>query len=147
VVLITKAQFAMEYMLVVAFSLALLLPVTSLIYDEYQKSREEVNAEHLTEVTRELVYQAERVYFQGAPSTMTVTVTLPNGVESFIVSEHSIDIKLMDNPISIYADTTVDLAPAVLYNFSGPHNLAITMDDLGTADPADDVVRITDQSR
>ena len=77
-----RAQFAMEYILVAAFSLLIILPVTAILYHEYDQNRTQVAVEHLSEVSRTIVYKAENIYMQGAPSKTSFEVYFPQGVES-----------------------------------------------------------------
>ncbi len=75
-----KGQFAMEYFLVVGFSLVIITPMIFLLYSEYGSTRTEVQYEHLVELSREIIFQAEKLYYQGPPSQTTMQAYFPPGI-------------------------------------------------------------------
>ena len=137
----------MEYLLVIGFSLAIILPVTALLYHEYQQNKTDLYLDHLSELSRELAFQAEKLSYQGAPATTTITASLPPGVTAATIHEHSIEFTLENSPISIYADTASNLLPGTLPTYPGPHTLMLTVEEAGQPGPADDVVHIFEPIR
>lgn len=151
-----RAQFAMEYILVAAFSLLVLLPVTAILYGQYDENRTQIAVEHLSEVSRTIIYQAERVYMQGAPSQTSFEVYFPKGVESVSINQYSdpdsgdfkassIEFKFSSSPATISASTTIEIKGS-LETFSGPHTIILTVDDNDTPqDTSDDFVLISER--
>lgn len=84
-----KAQFAMEYLLVVGFSVALTIPLIWYLYVGYEDTSRSVNIEQLSEVARELAFQSEKVYYQGPGSRSVVIAHFPEGVEEFKIENHT----------------------------------------------------------
>lgn len=149
-----KAQFAMEYLLVVGFSLVIVIPVIGLLYQEYDQNRTDVRVEHLTELAREIVFQAEKVYYQGAPSRVVIETYIPPGTSRFEIKPCSVEFDLSSASSSIYADTKLCRSPtderfdAHAYNdpVSGKRFIIIEANDTGTpTDVSDDLVRIYDR--
>lgn len=153
-----KAQFAMEYLLVVGFSLVIIVPVIGLLYQEYDQNRTDVRVEHLTELSREIVFQAEKVYYQGAPSRVVIETYIPPGTTRFEIKPCSVEFDLASTSSSIYADTALckkDISGNIIpvfdtktYNdpVSGKRFIVIQADDPGTpTDVSDDFVRIYDR--
>ncbi len=148
-----RAQFAMEYILVAAFSLLVLLPVTAILYGEYDENRTQIGVEHLSEVARTIVYQAERVYMQGAPSKTSFDVYFPKGVDSVSIIQHkvnekyvasSVEFDFANSPAKISSSTTIKMSGS-LKSFSGPHTIILLVNDSGTPyDTKDDFVQITE---
>lgn len=139
----------MEYLLVVGFSLAIIIPVTALLYGEYQESKTELDLEHLTEVARELVFQAEKLYYQGAPSSTTVEASFPNGVTRAAVVRDldsgvsSVEFEISRSDVVVYADSKVPLQPTEFGTYPGPHRISLVVDDKMGSDG--DVVVLTDR--
>ncbi len=141
-----KAQFAMEYLLVVAFSVVIILPIIHFLYQEYDDNRSEVHTEHMVEVGRELVYQAERIYYQGAPSRTSVEAYFPPGLDmANINSTHSFIEFSFDggyDPPLIVSKVPIN---GSLRLFSGPHTIMLRVVDAGPVGPVGDYVEITDE--
>ena len=134
----------MEYLLVIGFSLLILIPITAFLFDSYQSQKEDIHVDHLSSLAQELAYQAEKIYYQGAPATTTVVATLPPNVERAVVQGMVIEFFLEGAGQSIYADASVPLEGEI-GTFQGKHTITLQVDDNGTTDPDDDVVRISDR--
>lgn len=136
-----KAQFAMEYLMVVGFSLAILVPAIAILYNEYTNSQTQVDVEHLSTVAREIIFQAEKIYYQGAPSQTQVEVFFPESIDmvklgyeesspgvgeshlSFAI--HSTDVTIdASTPLVVLEDTTRPFK-----TFRGTHTLRLTAFD------------------
>ena len=146
----------MEYLLVVGFSLVIVVPTVALLYHEYDQNRTQVRVEHLTELSREIAFQAEKMYYQGSPSRVTVEAYFPPGIEVFEVTDydplttitdaHTVLFKLASTDVSIYADTKINIKEIRFEKpFSGKHYLTISVNP--GADPravTDDYIEISD---
>ena len=130
-----KAQFAMEYLLVVAFSIVLTIPLIWYLYVGYEGVRQDVHVEQLAEVARELAFQSEKVYYQGPGSRSVLIASFPQGVtEAKVVrgglsNAGTIEITLEGHgtinygvyvPLCEKSDDYYDLE-----TFSGPRNIRI----------------------
>ncbi len=126
-----KGQFAMEYFLIVGFSLVIITPMIFLLYSEYGKVRSDVQYEHIIELSRELIFQAEKIYYQGPPSQTTIRAYFPPGITSISAYSESskgsyLEFEFEDSPgkTSLWSRVPleVDLKP-----FSGHHVIVLTV--------------------
>lgn len=134
----------MEYLLVIGFSLVILIPVTALLYEEYNNNKEDVYIEHLNELAREIAFQSERIYYLGAPSKTTIDAFFPPNLEYISIDKHTITFKLHNVNTIISQDVPI-LLQGSLQTFQGPHKITLQVNDAATPlDASDDYVLITD---
>jgi hypothetical protein len=126
-----NAQFAMEYLLVVAFSVILTVPLIWYLFQGYDNLKQDVNIEHLVEVSREISFQAEKIFYQGPGSRTIISAYFPQGITSVTINktEHNygwIDFELegFDGTITRTINARI-CDHTQLPTFSGPHNLEI----------------------
>lgn len=87
-----RAQFAMEYLLVIGFSVLLLIPLVSIIYTEYSGIQEDISMFEVNEAIEEINFQAERLYAAGLNSKNTVTIRFPNGIDNITFEQKDITV-------------------------------------------------------
>ena len=75
-----KGQAAVEYLIITGFALAIILPLTYLIYNYSQQSYGEVAEAQVTTIGRQIVANAETMFYLGEPSRITLDSTMPAGV-------------------------------------------------------------------
>ncbi len=85
----------MEYLMVMGFVLAALIPLMVVYYLFAQGSTEELVASQLSKIAREVVDSAEEVYYLGTPSQVSMRVYIPDNLESAQVSGRQI-VLVMD---------------------------------------------------
>ena len=125
-----KAQFAMEYLLVVAFSVMLTIPLVWYLFQGYNEMARDVGVEQLSEVARELSFQAERVYYQGPGSRSLVSAHFPAGVTSAVINKTNdnawVEFKVEGFVGSIESFINAEVCDTYyLKTFSGPHTIRI----------------------
>jgi len=79
-VICIKAQYSVEFILIFAFSLLIIIPTISLLHSEYIKSKESLGESQAKQVLDEITARATKVYYSGAPSRTTVEVFFPRGI-------------------------------------------------------------------
>ena len=129
-----KAQFAMEYLMVVGFSILLTIPLVWYLYQGYDDMKQDVNVEHLAEVAREISFQIEKVFYQGPGSRTTISVYFPQGVTLANINRLDdasnfgwIDFEIERFPGTITHTINARICQNVsLKQFSGPHNIIIS---------------------
>ncbi len=133
-----KAQFAMEYMLVVAFSVVLMIPLVGYLYTGYDDMQQDVNVEHMAEVAREISFQAEKIYYQGPNSRTTINAYFPRGVEfanisSFETTNYGgVEFQIQGFKGTIFRTINAKICgDYTLPTFSGPHNIEIIANNSG----------------
>ncbi|MFP4567373.1 MAG: hypothetical protein ACLFN8_00360 [Candidatus Woesearchaeota archaeon] len=132
-----KAQFAMEYMLVVAFSIVLMIPLVWYLYQGYDDLRGDVNVEHLVEVAREVSFQAEKLFYQGPGSRTIISAYFPQGVTKAHINRTGQNYGVIEFELEGFAGTIYSTIQAsicdhvALPTFSGPHNIEIITNSSG----------------
>lgn len=81
-----KGQVSMEYLVVVGFVIAILIPSSYIFYTFSQDFRDEVASSQLRKVAQEVTEAAESVYYQGPPSKQSLRVSIPHQVSNDIVN-------------------------------------------------------------
>ena len=86
-----KAQVSMEFFLVVMFAFIMIIPLVIYFVEESQSAASEVNTAQVVQIARKIVANAETVYAFGEPTTFTLRVYMPKGVESIYFSDNQIN--------------------------------------------------------
>ena len=76
-----KAQAAMEYLLVAALILIVVIPATYLFFNYSQRSSGQIKEGRVTKMGSDIVNNAETIYYLGEPSRIVLTETMPEGVD------------------------------------------------------------------
>ena len=80
-----RAQASIEFVLVIAFGMVILLPA-SLIFANYSReSSEELKMTQLIRMGNDIVLQSENVYYYSDPSRVEIIGVVPEGVKSIYV--------------------------------------------------------------
>ena len=108
-----RGQVSMEYMLVVGFMFAILVPLLMLYANTQQETQSAIAEGQALRFANTIRDAAERVYYAGEPAQETLLLTLPNGVEG----------ARFDNTTIVYtlrgADGLYDLAISGLAPLNG----------------------------
>lgn len=97
-------QFAMEYLLVVGFSVVLLIPVLTLLHGEYVDVEKDLEMHTLDEAMEKLVFESERIYQGGESSRNTIDITLPDGLRDIQFDGRTITADLGETSKEYYSD-------------------------------------------
>lgn len=124
-----KGQFAMEYLLVIGFSIVLLLPLISLIYGEFSDIQEEINEFELTEAINELIFQIERINEAGVNSKNTVIVSFPAGVDNITTSNSQLTVTYQGGNQNMSFDTRANLV-GTLENIGGKSTIVLEVKEI-----------------
>jgi len=76
-----SAQVSMEFFMVVFIAMLIIVPSTLYFLRESQSTVSEVNAAQIAQIMRSITANAEIVYAFGEPTTYTLRVYMPKGVE------------------------------------------------------------------
>ena len=108
----SKAQIAMEYLMVMGFVLAALSPLVVVYYLYTQSSTEELVASQLGKISREVVDSAEKVYYLGKPSQVSMRVYIPDDLEKAEISgrQFVLTMKTTDGPAEIVETSAVNIS-------------------------------------
>jgi hypothetical protein len=75
-----RAQYSMEFILVFAFSLLIIIPLISLLHSEYWESKEILDESQAKEVLDEMALTIQNTYYAGYPSRTTLELYFPRGI-------------------------------------------------------------------
>ena len=77
----TKGQASLEYMIVVGVSLAVLLPTIYLFMNYSTTSQASIDISRLNTIGNRIISNAEKIYYLGPPSKITIEETFPSNIE------------------------------------------------------------------
>lgn len=106
-----KGQVATENILMVAIGFLILIPMIALFYDYSTDQTDEIMAHQVGKVGREIVDNAETVYYMGEPSRIALDVSFPDSIQKIeIVGDRELVFYLgasfSESPY--YADVKLD---------------------------------------
>ena len=90
----------MEYIIILGFSMLLLFPLLYLFYSESSDFEFQVTGAQMDKIAQTIVDSADAVYYHGAPSQTTVTITLPEDIRNITIQGSSISFLMQGNPVS-----------------------------------------------
>lgn len=89
-----KAQIGMEYMTLVVFITAIILPLILLYHTQYEGTNEQIRGNQADQIARKVLDAAESVYYLGEPSKTTVKVYIPQQIENITISNKEIVFRM-----------------------------------------------------
>lgn len=92
-----KAQAAIEYLMIIALTLGIILPTTYLFFRYGSQSSDQIIDSQIIQVGRGIIDTAETVYFSGESSKIVLQLNMPEGIE---------DINIIDNRELVFNVTT-----------------------------------------
>ncbi len=81
-----RAQAAIEYLLLVAVVLAVLVPASYMFYDYSKQSSTEIKTSQVNKIGNEIVDRAEEVYYMGPPATVKFEAQMPDNVRGMWIA-------------------------------------------------------------
>jgi len=112
-----KAQFSIEYLMMMGFALMLLIPIIVLFASESQNMKSDIAVSQLNQVAMKIADKAEEVYYQGQPSRTTIKVSIPQGVKNITFSNNEIIFNFL-NPDNVVLQVEQDTPINVTGNIS-----------------------------
>lgn len=106
-----KAQAAMEYMLIMAIAMLILVPLFSVVSSYTSQSKMDLRINALEDSIKNLADTADMVYSQGYPARMTTEFFVPKGIVYTNITEHRISARIQTSagPADISTSTTANL--------------------------------------
>lgn len=126
IVSLKRGQAAMEYLFVVGFAFALLIPIILLFYTQSNAFEEEVRFTQAKNALEEITQAANNVYYLGPPSKQTLRIQFPNNVREVIIDDQLITL-VLDTSTSnslISAQTVANLSGSIPA-YSGLHVISV----------------------
>jgi len=85
-----KGQSSMEYLILLAFIMGITLVLVLLFQTYSQETMDTIRMKQLDQVARKIIDSAEKVYYLGEPSKITVKANLPANVKSVHIGNKEI---------------------------------------------------------
>jgi uncharacterized protein (UPF0333 family) len=122
-----RAQVSFEYLLIIGFSFLLFIPLTALYLTTQGDVREGIAAGQTTRVAETLRDAAERVYVAGESARETLTIKLPEGIDSAQLDNTTIlfTVHSRDGDFTIAASGFAPLT-GTLPITKGTHTIVVT---------------------
>lgn len=92
-----KAQAAMEYLMITAISMLILIPLFTFVSSYTQSSRIDLRISSLQDSLQNLADSADMVYSQGYPAKITTEFYVPQGTLSTTVADHHFFARMQTN--------------------------------------------------
>jgi hypothetical protein len=90
-----KAQSALEYLMVIALVLGIIVPTTYLLFRYTSESNIQILDSQTTKIGRSIIDTAKSVYFSGEGAKMTLEINMPEGVDKvYILSNRELVFNL-----------------------------------------------------
>ena len=125
-----RGQTAVEYAVMVAIALIILIPIWMSVYNSVSVTREGLQSSYALHAVSRLKAAADAVYVQGEPAKFTVIVILPEGVESVGISDYEIFVRLSNKAGTTDAiATTLGPVTGNLSASPGTHRVTVRMND------------------
>ncbi|MBI2663734.1 hypothetical protein HYX10_00125 [Candidatus Woesearchaeota archaeon] len=120
------AQASMEFFLVVALIFVILIPFIVYFVSESQSAVTQVNMAQISQIARKIAGNAESVYAYGEPTTKTLSVYMPEGVQAVYLNGSNIVIQVKSGSsiTSISEKVSMNITGSVSSK-SGTHKLRI----------------------
>lgn len=119
-------QVSMEYLIVMGFVFAMLVPLTIIYMQQSEGLEETVAISTASKISKEIIDTAEEMYYKGPPSKTTIKVTFPKRITHANIYSKEITFNVTGDKRSnlIAYPSEVNLSGS-LKIFSGVHNIEI----------------------
>lgn len=92
---LTKAQSALEYLMIIALALGIIVPITYLFFQYGSESNAEIVDSQVSQIGRSIIDTAETVYFSGEGAKITLDLSMPEDVDDiYILSNRELVFKI-----------------------------------------------------
>jgi len=106
----TRAQSALEYLMIIAITLAIIVPTTYLFFSYSSESNVEIIYSQINQIGRSMIEVAETVYYSGESSKVILTLNMPENVRGINIIRNR---ELVFNITSVVGETEVVFFSAV----------------------------------
>lgn len=117
-----KAQYSLEYIMVIGITLLVLVPVTYLFLNYTKDSSEQMKYPQLNRIGTAIVNNAKSVYYAGEYSKLLIDVSVPENVNDvYILEDHElifeIETRAGMNSMIFFSD--VNITSTKCYDWAG----------------------------
>ncbi|MBR9700028.1 hypothetical protein GOV09_06220 [Candidatus Woesearchaeota archaeon] len=104
----SRGQVSTEFVITVAFSLLMIIPLSVLLFEHGSKTYDDISMNQGGLIARKITDSANSVYYLGHPSSVTLKVYMPEGIENINITGRNIII-LLQSDKSIVSTANVNL--------------------------------------
>ena len=91
-----RAQSALEYLMILALAMGIIVPTTYLLFRYASESNVEIIDSQINRIGRNIIDTAETVYYSGKSSKIVVELNMPENVEDvYIIAERELVFKVI----------------------------------------------------
>ena len=113
----------MEYMLVAGFVLLLTIPLVLVFVQQTNSFNDEVSLTQSEKAVRKVIDVANTVYYLGPPSKRTITIYVPQQINTFTIQNDSIEVDISGGYLfSLSSDSELN---GTINNFEGLHTIIV----------------------
>jgi hypothetical protein len=80
-----KAQTSLEYLLVVALTLAIIVPTIYLFYNYSRESSQEIADAQITKIGTGIIDAAKTIFYSGQGSKTTLELNMPDNIQNAVI--------------------------------------------------------------
>ena len=122
----SRAQVAMEYMIIVGFVAIITLPLVIIFQTHSKETTAEITSAQIYQISKRISDGAETVFYLGEPSKLTIKTYFPKGINSVSIGNNEIvfNVRAADHSDEIVVYTPINVSG----NFSiheGVHYITI----------------------
>lgn len=122
-----RGQVSLEYLMLVAFVLVVLVPLVIYAYDTMEANKDSVHIVQAEQAGNTIVREAEAIYYLGPPSLSRFDVYFPDGLHEVIIASREITFRVHtqygidDIVLPSRVNLTGTLTPSI-----GMHRITVT---------------------
>lgn len=83
-----RAQSALEYLMIIALALGMIVPTTYLFFRYSTESNTMILDSQISQIGRSMIDTAENVYFSGQNSKIVLQINMPKSVNDIIIIDN-----------------------------------------------------------
>ena len=110
----TKTQSALEYLLIIALVLGIIVPTTYLLFRYTSESNVRIIDSQINQIGRNIIDTAETVYFSGEGSKIILEINMPEGIDNVSILKKrelvfNITTELGATEVVFFSSTDIDI--------------------------------------
>jgi len=127
-----EGQASMEYLMIMAIAMLILLPLVSIVYSQTARTRKEMGLSALQDSLEGLSDSANLVQAQGNPAKITRKLYLPDGTLYSNVTEHHfiVRVETKAGPTDYSSKTSASLVGEIPEE-AGTYKISLKMEEEG----------------
>lgn len=108
----TKAQMALEYMAVVGFTTITIIILIAISFTYSKDVDDQIVLNQAERIVKNIVNNAESVYYFGEPSKVKLTVYFPQKIENIIITNNEINfvVRTKNGLTDVFKESAVNIS-------------------------------------